>query len=216
MELQAVVREKFGKATRGLRKKGLIPAELYGHGLPNFNLSVKERDFESVFQRAGESTIITLVFGEERRPVVVHDIARDYLTHKISHVDFYQVRMDEKIRLRIPVRFMGDAPAVKEKGGILGKVISEIEVEVLPGDMPHEFTVDLRALDDIGKSVYLKDLSVGPRVRILLGPETVLATINAPAEEKGEAPLAVEDVKVETEERKAERETKEGTAEEGR
>ncbi len=214
MDLAVETREKFGKAVRVLERQGLIPAELYGHGIVNVHLSVKRRDFEKAFKDAGESTVIHLLMGSEKRPALVHDIQKDYLTDEIIHVDFYQVRMDELIKTHVPLEFIGESPAVKGQGGILNKTLSEIEVEALPGDLPRHFEVDLGRLRELNESIYVKDLEIPDKVKILVEPETVLVTVTPPLEEEViAAPVDVTAVKVEAEEKVAER-AKEKTTEE--
>ena len=206
MDLAVETREKFGKAVKALGREGFIPAELYGHGIANLHLSVKRRDFEKVFRDAGESTVIHLVVGSEKRPALVHDIQKNYLTDEIIHIDFYQVRMDEKIKTHVPLEFIGESPAVKERGGILNKTFSEIEIEALPGDLPHHLEVDLSRLRDLNESIYVKDLEIPRNVKVLVEPETVLVTVAPPVEEEViEAPADVTAVKVEAEEKVAER-----------
>lgn len=206
IELITEERAQLGKAVKTLRNEGVIPVELYGHGIPNMHLAVKEKDFQKVFKTAGENTVITLLVGPKKHPVLIHDVQKDYLSSRIQHIDFYEIRMDEKIKVHIPIEFVGNASAVKEKGGNLNKAVNEIEVEVLPADMPHSFIADLSLLDDFGKSVYVRDLKVAKGVKILTDLEMAIATVSAPIEEKvEETPVTVEDVKVETEEKKAER-----------
>lgn len=146
MDLAVKTREKFGKSTKALRKEGFIPAELYGRGFENAHLAISKKDFQKAFEEAGESTIINLLIGSEKRPALVHDIQKDFLTDEIIHIDFHQVRMDEKITAHVPLEFTGESPAVKEFAGILNKTISEIEVEALPGDLPRHFEVDISIL----------------------------------------------------------------------
>lgn len=226
MDLAVQNREKFGKAVRSLRRAGFIPAELYGHGVKNTHLSVAAKDFLKVFKEAGTNTVVNLLIGEEkhpanggtheRRPALIYEIKRNYLTGEIAHVDFYQVRMDEKIKAKIPLEFTGEAPAVREKAAILNKAMAEIEVEALPADLPHRFEVDLKALDDLNKSVYVKDINVPRGVKILIDPETVVVTATPPVAEevKVEAPVDVSAVKVEDEEKKAERQAEKVSKEE--
>lgn len=217
MDLAVQKRKKLGKAVKSLRREGLIPAELYGRGRENVHLSVPAKDFLKVFKEAGTNTVVNLLLeqdpstgsGQVRVPVLVYDVSENYLSSEIDHVDFYAVRMDEKIKAKIPIEFLGVAPAVKDKGGILTKSMGEVEVEALPGDLPHKFAVDLSSLDDLNKSIYVKGLKAAKGVKILVDPETPIATITPPApeEEKKEEEVAdVNAVKVETEEKKAERE----------
>ncbi len=208
MDLAVKTRETLGKGVKALRKEGLIPAELYGHGLKNTHLSVSVKDFAKVFKEAGTNTVVTLLVEKEKRPALIYDVVRDALTSEVAHVDFYQVRMDQKIRTKVPLEFVGEAPAVKEKGAILNRSMSEIEVEALPQDLPRSLTVDLSVLNDLNKSIYVRDIKVAKEVRVLVGEGTAIATATPPLaeEEKVEAPVAdVTAVKVETEEKKAER-----------
>jgi len=203
MELQVQKREIFGKKVKALRKQGFIPAELYGHGVENIHLSVPAKDFLKIFKEAGESTIINLNFENKKLPVLIHDVAVDPINDQIIHIDFYQIKMDEKITTSVPLEFIGEAPAVKEKGGILVKAMQEIEIEALPADLPASIKVNLNDLSEIGKSIYVKDLQVTKGLKILVEPETVVATvIEAAKEEVEEKPITVEEVKVEGEEKK--------------
>jgi len=207
MDLTVQTREKLKKADV-LRKQGLIPAELYGHGLTNLHLAVDAKEFRKVFKEAGENTVVNLVIGKEKRPALIHDIQRNHLHDTVSHIDFYQVRMDEEIKANVPIEFVGDAPAVKEQGGILNKSMDEIEVEALPGDLPHRLTVDLSVLTELNQSIYVKDISVPKGVRVMVDPETAVATVTEKMKEEEIAPAApvdVSTVKVESEEKKAER-----------
>ncbi|MBI2514759.1 50S ribosomal protein L25 [Candidatus Wolfebacteria bacterium] len=211
MELQVQEREIFGKKVNALRRDGLIPAELYGHNFPNFHLAVKTADFLNVFKQAGESAIVKLRIESEKSDdinVLIHEVLRDPMTGRVLHVDFYRVRMDEKLTASIPIRFSGEALAVKEKDGVLIKAMQEVEVEALPGDLPQHIDVSLDKLNEIGASIYVKDLDLGRNVKILADPGSVIVTIaEKQAEEVApQGPTSVEEVKVEAEEK---RETKE-------
>ena len=206
MELAVTTRGKFGKAVAQTRRAGLIPAEVYGKGLENLHISVSAKDFKKMFKNAGKNTLITLAAGGERYSTLVHDVQKDYLTDEIVHVDFYRVRMDEKIKAKVPLEFTGESLGVKEKGGILNISMHEIEIESLPADLPHRLTVHLSSLVDINKSVYVKDILIPKGVKVLVDLDTAVATVKAPVEEKvEEAPVDVSTVKVESEEKKAER-----------
>ena len=211
MELAAQTREQFGREVKQVREKGLIPAELYGHGIKNEHVAVTLKDFIKIFKKAGESTLIDLVIGATKHPVLIHDVSFHPVTDEIIHADFYQVRLDEKIRLKVPVVLVGEAPAVKEKGGIVVKSLAEVEVEALPADLPHEFAVDLKKFTEIGSSVKVGELVVPKNVRVLTDGSFVIATIAARMTEEQEAALSakgadVTEVKTEGEEKKAEKE----------
>ena len=211
MDLVVQKRDKFGKATRLLRRHGLIPAELYGHGLENRHLNVSLKDFNKAFKVAGESTMIELRLDNERLPVMIHNISFHPISDEVLSVDFYQVRLDELIKVKVPLNFIGDAPAVKEKGGVLVKAIQELEVEALPSNLPHNLQVELSSIVEIGGSIHVQDIKVPQGVKILVNLETVVATVTEKAAEEvvtAVPEVTVESVKVETEEKKLERQAK--------
>jgi len=216
MELAAQVREEKGRKVRSLRREGLIPAELYGHGLENKHLAVRVREFGKVFKEAGKNTLLTLSLEGEKRPVLIHEVQRDYISNDIAHVDFYQVSMKEEIKAKIPLEFLGESPAVKGQGGVLNKAITEIEVQALPDHLPHRLSVSLDALTELNASFYVKDLVVPKGVKILVEPETVLVTVTPPRVEEVEvtAPVDLSAIKVEDEEKKVKRVADKESAEE--
>lgn len=206
MDIQVQKREILGKKVKILRNQGLIPAELYGHKIENQHIAVLEKDFVKAYKEAGESTIINLAVDGKKIPSLVYYVEVNPITQKFDHVDFYAVKMDEKIRTEVPFVFQGESPAVKA-GGVLIKPMKELEVEALPADLPPNIEVDLSGLVQIHDSIHVKDLNIGKNVRVLIEPETVVATIIEPAkEEEEQKPISVEDVKVESEEKKKEKE----------
>lgn len=210
MDLAVQKREVFGRGVETLRAAGFIPAELYGHGTANLHLSIPAKDFGKVFKEAGENTVVNVVVDGKKHPTLIYNVQYHPVLDTVIHADFYEVHMDEKIKTHIPVEFVGDSPAIKEKSGIVVKAVQEIEVEALPGDLPHMIQVDLGVLTDIGASFHVKDLKTMKGVEILLDPETTIVTITAQMTVEEEAALAgpvdVSEVKVETEEEKAARE----------
>lgn len=215
IELKAERRLKFGKANRSLRAAGLIPAELYGRGIQNLHLVVKEKDFNKIFKEAGETGVIQIEVDGEKHPVLIHEVDRDYLSGAIVHVDFHQIQMNEKIRVHVPVEVVGDSPAVKGLGGVLNRTLSGIEVEAFPADLPQKFTVDISGLTELNQSIYVRDIALPQGVQVLVSPDTVVLTITTPVKEDvaPAAPVEVGEIKVETEEKKAEREKKKGAGE---
>jgi large subunit ribosomal protein L25 len=216
IELKAENREQFGRALKSIREKGLIPAELYGYGLKNEHLAVTKKDFLKVFKKAGESTMIDLMVGGKKHPVMIHDVTVDPVSDEVMSIDFYQVRLDKKIQIKVPVVYVGESPAVKEKQGVLVKAMNEVKVEALPTDIPRTIEIDLALLTDIGVDIHISDLKLGGSVRVLEDPAFVIATVTARMTEEEEAKLAavadVTEIKTEGEEKKAEREAKAGDA----
>lgn len=211
MDLAVQKREILGKKTRSLRATGLVPAELYGRGVENVHVMVPIREFAKVYRAAGENTVVNLDVAGKKTPVLIHDVKYHPVTDEIESVDFYQVRLDEKLRTKVPVEFTGESAAVKHQSGVLIKALQEIEVEALPRDVPHSFVVDLSVLAELEQSVYVRDLKIPAEVKIFAAMDTVVATVKpqmteeqAKALEEAAVP-SVESVKVETEEKVAER-----------
>lgn len=220
MELQVQKREKFGKQTGILRAQGLIPAELYGKGVKNEHLSVLAKDFRKVLKEAGENTLFNVMLDNQKKPVMIANVSVHPVTDEILSVDFNQVRLDEKVRVKVPVEFIGEAPAIKEKNGVLVKAMQELEVEALPGDVPRSIVIDLSKLADIGQGIYVKDVAGMAGVKFIADPDSAIVTVIAQMTEEQEAAkyaeVKPEEVKVETEEKKAERAAeKAATAPEG-
>lgn len=215
MELAAQTRENLGKKVNALRKEGLVPAEFYGHGMKNEHLAVKADDFRKVYKEAGESTIVNLVVGNKKMPALIYEVSEDPILGGFVHIDFYGVRMDEKISANVPVIFIGESPAIKEFGGIVNETVHEIEVEALPGDLPHSFEIDLSTLKAIGDTIHIKDIKAPKGVEILADAELPVVGVSAPRaeEEAPVVPVDLSEVKVESEEKKAEREAEKAASE---
>jgi large subunit ribosomal protein L25 len=206
MELNVSLREDASNV-KEVRKSGSIPAVFYGRGMENRPLAVGKKEFDKVYREAGENTVVTLLIDGKKQPSIIYDVQHDPVSGAVLHVDFYGVRMDEKIQAAVPIEFVGESPAVKEKSGVLTKSLSEIEVEALPGDLPHAITVDISTLVDLDQSIYVKDLNVPKNVKIIPEGDTAIVTVVPPVKEEEIAPPAMDvaDVKVESEEKAAER-----------
>jgi large subunit ribosomal protein L25 len=191
IELKAEARKVIGKKVKQLRKTGFIPAVLYGHKIKSLVLSVPEKEFSKIFQAVGETSIINLVLDEKKHNVLIHEIERHPLNNGILHVDFYEVRMDEKLNAKIPIIFSGESPAVKNEGGVLVKAIQEVEIEALPIDLPKEILVDVSILATFEDKIQIKDLKIKQGVRILAEPEEMVASVVPPRSEKELEEMAV-------------------------
>jgi large subunit ribosomal protein L25 len=223
--LRAEPREKLGKKAKTVRLAGFLPAVVYGQGLPSQPVAVPYNDFEKVWREAGESTLVRLNVAGTPYTVLIHDIAYDRLTDRPIHADFYAVRMDRVLQVKVPLEFTGESPAVKNEGGVLIKVVHEIEIEAMPADLPHALTADISSLVSLGGRIFIKDIGSPKGVKILAPAEEVVLIVEAPRSEQElaelEAAPSAEAVEVKTEqevkkEAKAEVKDKEetGTGEE--
>lgn len=182
--LSATKRNILGKSVNKLRKASTLPGVVYGHGLETTPVEINEKEFKKAFKQAGENTLVSLQVEGKSIPVIIHDVQMHYLHDQPIHVDFYAVNMDEKLKARIPIHFMGEAPAVKALGGILIKNLTEVEVECLPADLPQFFEVDLSGLNEFDQAIRVSDLVVPAKVKVLANPDEMVANVTAPRSEE--------------------------------
>jgi large subunit ribosomal protein L25 len=197
IELKAEPRETLGKHVKQVRAQGYVPAVLYGSKIKATPIQVESKTLHKVLARAGGNTLIALQIGR-KKPVLTlaREVQRDILRHNILHVDFYQVVMTEKITAEVPLVLTGEAPAVREHGGILVHGLDTVEVQCLPGDLPSSIEIDLAPLTDFNDMLTMADLPVPPSVTILSEPESVIARIEAPRMVEEEEVVVEEEIPV--------------------
>jgi len=195
LSLSALPRETAGKNLNSSRKAGLIPAVLYGHDVSPKMFWVNAIEFGKVFHVVGESTIFSLISGKSvGLNVLVNNVQLDPISNRVSHIDFYQVDMDEELEAAIPLEFVGEAPAVRELGGILVKTLENVEVRCLPKNLPHSIEVNISTLVTFDDQIKVSDLALGNKIEILTEADTVLALVEAP---RTDADMAALEVKAE-------------------
>ncbi len=192
LSLKAFTRDLTGKKVQKLREKGKVPAVVYGPGEKNINLAVDYVDFEKIYEQAGESTLVNLEIGEEKIPVLIHQVSYHPLTDKVEHIDFYRVKYGQKLTAAVELNFVGVSKAVKELGGILVTNIEEIEIECLPKDLVSEIDVDLSKLETFEDVIFVKDLPIPEGIKVLTDPEEVVASVASSRMEE-EAPAKAEE-----------------------
>jgi large subunit ribosomal protein L25 len=217
--LNAQERQMKGKMVKQLRRTGLVPAVVYGHRSEPLSLQIEARALQTVLQEAGTSRLITLnVEGlEAPKMVLVRELQRDALNHRMLHVDLYEVIMTERITAEVPVVLIGESALVKSGAGLLFEGLDSIEIECLPGDLPEEFEVDVTGLTEIDAALLVKDLKLPEGVEILTDLDEVVVKILPPEKEEVEEVVVAEapaEVEVVGKEKKAEADTgEEGKAE---
>lgn len=191
LQLTATTRDKEKSAKR-LRATGMLPGIVYGHNVPSKMVSLPLNDFYKVYHKAGESTIIDLkVDNKPSEKVLIYDLDHDVLTNEIIHVDFYRIKMNEKIQVEVPLHFIGEAPAVKEMGGVLVKQLDHLTVRCLPQDLVKSLDVKLDDLTDFQKVIRVGDLRVPQMITMLRDKNEVIVTVSAPRVEE-KAPVTPE------------------------
>src|SRR3990170_8094220 len=197
--LHAATRSDTGKgAARSLRRAGKVPGVIYGHGRAPEALAVETAALNKMLVGISAGTTIVDVAIDGRAPVkaLIREIQRDALRpNQILHLDLYEVRADEKITLEVPVHLVGIPDGVRNFGGVLDHSLRELEIEVLPADIPEHVELDVTALT-IGHSLFVRDVKI-EKAEILHYPDTPVCTVVAPRAE--EAPVVVEEVAAPTE-----------------
>lgn len=168
------------EAANVVRRNGNIPAVLYGHGVVPVALKVDYQKFSKVLREAGTTSLVKLKVGEEERAVIIREVQHHPVKDQIIHTDFYQVRLDETLRASVPFEFIGEAPAVKDLGGVLVRNLDEIEVEALPQNMPHDVKIDISVLKNFEQMIRLEDVNLPEGVAALEAGETVIALVQPP------------------------------------
>lgn len=200
VKLEANIRKETGKGkARQLRREGRIPAVLYGHHLENpIILDVNSKDTEQILQAHGKTAIINLAFGDknaEDQLAMLVDYQRDVFGTYLLHVDFKQVRMDEKVTASIPVVLVGEAVGVK-LGGVLEHHIREVEIECLPLDIPTHVEIDIANLE-MGHHMAVSQINCPENVTILAPADEQVVSIAIPRSVAAEETEAATDVAAE-------------------
>ena len=164
----------MGKKIKSLRKEGFLPAVIYGAKEASRPVVLNLKEFEKVWREAGESSLIELELGGEKKGVLIKEVQTDPVKDIPIHADFQAVSMDEKIETEVAIHFTGESPAVKNFGGVLVKVLHEIEIEALPADLPQSIEVDISGLLNLEERFLVKDLKLPPGVKVLAQSDEVV------------------------------------------
>lgn len=185
IELKVQKRETKTSA-KAIRQSGLIPAICYGAGKENIPVQMDYQEFKRAYVKAGENTVIELDVDGTKHNVLIHAMQIDPIYSTASHVDFIILNMKEKVDTHVPIVVVGEAPAVKEQGGVLNLALTEVAVRCLPGDIPHEFTVDVSGIEDFHTTLHVSDLVVPNGVEVLTESDMTVVNVSAPAGESEE------------------------------
>jgi large subunit ribosomal protein L25 len=196
-ELEISRREVMGKAVKRLRKVGIIPANIFGHNEASLAIQIDAVAFERLRRSHGSRSVLTLRIPGTRstQTALIRHVQRDPCTDKVIHVDFFRVSLSERIRVKVPLRFTGEAPAVKTENGVLLHLLDAIEVECVARDIPEYLEVDISGLTEIDAILHASDVKLPASFTLITDPEEGTVKIAASraevAEEAAEAAAAV-------------------------
>jgi large subunit ribosomal protein L25 len=198
LELSASVRYETGRHVHAVRRRGEVPAVLYGHNVEPQALSIDARSLRRVWHSAGHSHLVDLALdGGRARKVLIRELQVNPRTTELMHVDLFAVNLREKLTVDIPLIPIGESPAVTElKLGVLQQIITSLKVECMPGDIPALLNVDISGLVEIDQGIRIGEVPLPGRVALATGvdpDELVLKVaqvrVAAEAEEVEVAPV---------------------------
>jgi len=168
LKIKANKRDVLGKRTRFLRREGQTPAHLFGRSLESIALQCDTTELKKIIARAGTTRLISLDVEGDKEPknVFLREIQKNALTRELLHVDFYQVRKDEKMTMDVPIVLIGEAPALKGKGRILSRGTTVLSLECLPEKVPPQIEVDISTLLELDDSIFIKDIHLDPDITV--------------------------------------------------
>ena len=177
-----------GKKVRFLRREGMVPVHFYGRGVDSLALQVEAPTLRRVIVSAGANVPVKVnIDGRDGEEICfLRDAQRHPVSEDLLHVDFYRVDVDRPVRAEVPVILDGEAPAVRNLGGVLLQAFNSLEVEALPLDMPAAFHIDVTGLEDFEMAMRIGDIPAAEGVTILREDEEVLARVAPPRIEEEE------------------------------
>jgi large subunit ribosomal protein L25 len=193
------------RAPKETKKEGFIPAVYYGAHQVSTPIFIDALEFKKVLDDAGESSSITLITEHGNEVAMIQDVQLDPVKSHPIHADFYVLEKGQKVHVKTPIAFVGESAAVKA-GGVLVKVMYELSVEGDPSKLPHEFTVDISALESNDSVIYVRDIALPAGVELYhVNEEDPVASISITQEESAEiTPVDLSAIEVEAKGKKEE------------
>jgi large subunit ribosomal protein L25 len=195
-KLKVEERKVLGKQVKKLRRDGILPCNIYGKGIKSTAVQVPQKDFDAVYKEAGETGLVDIELGDKVTPVLIHNMQKDFRGN-ILHADFFQVNLKEKVKTMIPLEIVGEPKAVLDKIGLLMNILSEVEVEALPAELPENIEVNVEHLTNIDDQVTVADLKVPEGVTVLTEAEQVISKIGELVTKEAAAEAAAEEAAAE-------------------
>ncbi|GCF09279.1 50S ribosomal protein L25 [Dictyobacter arantiisoli] len=191
--LEVAPRTVLGKGNNRLRKAGLIPANIYGHKQNSAPVQVDAVTFDRVRREHGLRNIISLHLPDAAaETVLVRHVQRDPVTGNIIHIDFSRVDVQEKLEVKIPLNFVGEAPGVKIQGGVLLHLVEALGVECSVSDIVDTLDVDISSLAEFDDVLHASDVKLPANYSLLTDPAEPIVKVSAPRLEVPEIVPAAE------------------------
>jgi len=212
LTLKGELREGKAKLAE-MRKEGFIPAVYYGHKQKATSCVFHMNEFKKIWKTAGESTVISLEMPKGKINALIYEVQMDPVRGEPIHADFYVIEKGQEVQISVPIEFIGVAPAVKDLGANLVKVLYELEIKAQPENLPHNISVDLSSLVALDSKISAKDVKLPKGVTLVTHPGEVVAAV-AEAKEEVIEETVIDLASIEVE-KKGKKEEEGETAEEG-
>lgn len=175
-------RTVLGKQVKHLRRDGILPANVFGHQQESQAIQVDAHEMERALKTHGPTQLYKLVIAPDGHEdtVIVRHITRQPASNVIQHIDFFHVQMTEPMRAKVPIRLVGEAPAVRLHDGVLIQSLDYAEVEALPADLPDALELDVSDMSDLNTSRHASALKPPRNVTLLTPEDEIVLSIQAP------------------------------------
>lgn len=206
--LAAEVREVTKNSAKHTRGAGRIPGVLYGHGVDSQAFSVDYSEFLRLARKAGQSALVDFELGGKKTKVLIHKYDQDPVQDTFTHIDLMAVNLKEKTMVHVPLVFTGESEAIKNMGGVLNIAHNVLDIRCLPGEIPHEITIDISVMEALHDHISIADLKLDEKFEVMhLDGDTQLCSImGRAAEEDLDAPIEAPDADLAPEEDEAKEE----------
>jgi large subunit ribosomal protein L25 len=174
--MKIFLREK-NKKTESYRKEEKTPGVIYGPHIESSPIYAEAKELLSLIKEH-EGGLFEVEFEGKKYQGILREVQFHPITHKSIHFDIYIPSLEEEIETKVPLEFVGSAPALL-KGGVLNFNLKELEISALPQDIPERIEVDISRLEEIGQSLYVKDLKIPPKIKVLLDKDLPVVTVIA-------------------------------------
>lgn len=167
------------KKPNALRASGFVPATVYGHGFESKSIQINAKDFSKIPHKAYSHINQLDIDGMEKCDVLIRNVQVDPIRDNYLNIEFYKIKSDEKIKVKVSLNYIGHSSAVTA-GGVLIVSLNEIEVQCFPKDIPDIIDVNLDKITEIGQAIHVRDLTAPPEVQILAKPDEVIVHVEVP------------------------------------
>lgn len=191
--IEAQKRTILGKQVKQLRRKGLLPATVYGKGFTPISIQMESRAFNNTYRKVGKTTLIDLMIDGVLASVFVQEVQRHPVTRNILHADFKVVDLKQLIQVEVPVLAIGESPLVVRGDAILNHVLNTVMIESLPEQLPQHIEVDVAALNAFDATITAADLPTGAGYKVITAADQVVLSLTQMRASTGGAADAVED-----------------------